>query len=114
MATAFEKREKALENKYFHDTAMQFQVISRRRKLLGLWAANQLHMDGEQAAQYAMEIVRYGVEDNAEGAVVRRILRDLERGDVHISEEDVRDHMADFHTQAEEMILNLQPPKTLQ
>lgn len=106
MATAFEQRERAFENKFFHDQDMLFKVISRRRKLLGLWAGLQMHLSDPDAKAYALEIVKYGIEDNAEGAVVRRIVNDLNASGIETSEEDVRDQMDEFHEQASNAILH--------
>ncbi|MDX1580895.1 MAG: ATPase inhibitor subunit zeta, partial [Alphaproteobacteria bacterium] len=35
----FKDREKAFEAKFAHDEEVEFKVMARRNKLLGLWAA---------------------------------------------------------------------------
>ncbi len=51
--TGFDEREKAIEAKYEHDEEVAFKVRSRRRKLLGLWAAGRLGLTGPDAEAYA-------------------------------------------------------------
>ena len=91
--TTFDKREQAFENKYFRDQELEFKAVSRRRKLLGLWAAKKLRLDAEEALQYALEIVKHGVEDSTEGAVVNKIVNDIEEAGLDVTEEQVRDKM---------------------
>ena len=40
--TAFDDRKTAAEAKFTHDQEFQFKTITRRNKLLGLWAAEQM------------------------------------------------------------------------
>ena len=56
--TTFDDREHAFEAKFAHDTEMQFRAEARRNKLVGLWAAGLLGKSGDEAADYAMRVVR--------------------------------------------------------
>ena len=38
----FDDRKKAFESKYANDAEMQFKVMAKRNKFVGLWAANLL------------------------------------------------------------------------
>lgn len=91
--TGMHEREKALENKYFHDEELKFRMISRRRKLLGLWAAEAMNMPEDQRMRYALDIVAYGIENTEDGAVVNRLLADFARVHYEITEKDVRKKM---------------------
>jgi len=99
-----EKRGKALENKYFNDETMNFKVISRRRKLLGLWAAELMHLNEQESQEYAKKIVSYGIEDNTEGAVVSLILDDFEENGIEITEDAIREEMENLHFTAAQLI----------
>lgn len=103
--TTFDRREQAFENQYMHDQEMQFRIVSRRRKLLGLWAAKQMNLKGEDATHYGLEIVSYGIEDKREGAVVNRIRLDLEKAGAIVSEEKIREVMDTLHQQATQEIM---------
>jgi len=102
--TTFDKREQAFENKYFHDEALNFKAICKRRKLIGLWAAKKLRLDAEEALEYALEIVRFGVEDSTEGAVVSKILKDITEAGLDIDEEIIRDKMSDLDEVARQQV----------
>ena len=45
----FTEREKAFEAKFAQDSEVQFRVYVRRNKILGLWAAELLGKDGDEA-----------------------------------------------------------------
>lgn len=75
--TTFNDREKAFENKFAHDEAVQFKTFARRNKLLGLWAANLLGKTGEDANAYAMEVVRADFEEVGQEDVFRKLADDL-------------------------------------
>lgn len=55
--TTFDDREKAFEAKYRLDQEVQFKVNIRRDKLLGLWAAERLGLEGDAAKAYALSVV---------------------------------------------------------
>ena len=56
--STLDDRENAFENKFAHDAEMQFKADARRNKLLGLWAAELMGKSGDDAAEYAKEVVR--------------------------------------------------------
>ncbi|MBI1206889.1 MAG: DUF1476 family protein [Azospirillum sp.] len=56
--STFEERAKAFEDKYKHDQDLLFRVMSKRAKLLGLWAAERMGRAGSEAEAYAMELVQ--------------------------------------------------------
>lgn len=75
--TTFEDRENAFENKFAHDAEMQFKAEARRNRLLGLWAAELLGKSGEDAAEYAKEVVRADFEEAGDEDVYRKLAGDL-------------------------------------
>ena len=56
--TTFDERMKTYENKYVHDKLLEFKVTARRNRLLGEWVAEKLHLSGDEAREYAMEVVQ--------------------------------------------------------
>ena len=50
----FDDRKKAFESKYANDAEMQFKVMAKRNKFVGLWAAELLGKSGNDAENYAM------------------------------------------------------------
>jgi hypothetical protein len=56
--TTFEDRNKGFERKFAHDEELKFRATARRNKLLGLWAAEQLGLSGDEAQAYAVEVMK--------------------------------------------------------
>lgn len=75
--TTFDDRENAFENKFAHDAEMQFKAEARRNKLLGLWAAELMGKSGEDAAEYAKEVIKADFEEAGHEDVVRKVAGDL-------------------------------------
>ncbi|MBT8457794.1 MAG: DUF1476 domain-containing protein [Rhodobacteraceae bacterium] len=75
--TTFDEREHAFENKFAHDAEMQFKAEARRNKLLGLWAAGLMGMDGSAAEAYAKEVVKADFQEAGHEDVYRKLAGDL-------------------------------------
>ena len=78
--TTFDDRESAFENKYAHDEEMKFKAQARANKLLGLWAAELMGKTGDEAAAYAVEVVKADFVEAGHEDVVRKVATDL--GDI--------------------------------
>ena len=89
----FDERENAFENKFAHDAEMQFKAEARRNKLLGLWAAELLGKSGEDAAEYAKEVIKADFEEAGDEDVYRKVSGDL--GD-KASEAEIRAKMEEL------------------
>ena len=75
--TTFDDRENAFENKFAHDAELQFKAEARRNKLLGLWAADLMGKSGDDAAEYAKEVIKADFEEAGHEDVVRKVAGDL-------------------------------------
>ena len=75
--TTFNDREKAFEAKYETDQALQFKVVARKNKLLGLWAAGLLGKSGADAETYAKEVVMSDFEKAGDDDVIGKVAGDL-------------------------------------
>lgn len=75
--STFDDRETAFEAKFAHDEEMQFRAVARRNKLLGLWAAELLGKTGDDASDYAKEVVKADFEEPGHEDVVRKVAGDL-------------------------------------
>ena len=75
--TTFDDRKNAFESKYAHDAEMQFKAEARRNRLLGLWAAGLLGKSGDEAADYAREVIKSDFQEAGEEDVFRKIRADL-------------------------------------
>jgi hypothetical protein len=73
----FKDREKGFESKFAHDQEMQFKAVARGHRLLGLWAAGLLGKTGDDAAAYALDVVRSDFEEAGHEDVYRKLAADL-------------------------------------
>ena len=100
--TTFDDRERAFEAKYAHDAEMQFKAEARRNRLLGLWAAGLLGKSGEEAADYAREVIKSDFREAGEEDVFRKIRSDLgERA----AESEIRAKMHALMAEAKDQIM---------
>lgn len=87
--TNMEDRQKGFENKFAHDAEIQFKANARRNKLLGLWAAEKLGKQGEDAEAYAREVVMADLEAKGDDDVVGKLLKDFGRAGVVVPVSDI-------------------------
>lgn len=102
--TQFDNREKAFESKYAHDQELQFKVMARRNKLLGLWAAGEMGITGDAAAEYAISVVKADFQEAGDEDVFRKIKTDLDAKQVSVTEYRIRKEMDDLMTVAKQQI----------
>jgi len=102
--TSMDDREKAFENKYAHDQALEFKAVARRNKLLGLWAAELMGLEGEAAANYAKEVVKADFEEAGHEDVYRKVKGDLDAKGVDMSEHLIRKQMDDLLATARQQV----------
>ena len=94
--TSFEDREKGYERKFAHAEELKFRATARRNKLLGLWAAEQLGMVGDEAQAYAREVTKADLEIPGDDDVFRKIRRDFDAKGVQKSDHQIRSKMVDL------------------
>ncbi len=107
--TTFDNREKDFEAKFKHDAELKFKAMARRNKLLGLWAAEHLGMDGDDADAYARQVVESDFEEPGEEGVFRKVFGDLQAKNTGIDEQQVRKRMEELMGEAERQIMEDRP-----
>jgi hypothetical protein len=98
MSGSFEDRRRGFESKWAHDAEMQFKIMARRNKLLGLWAASEMGKTGDEAAAYAKEVIAADFTEPGEEDVYRKIRGDLDPAKV--TEHTIRRRMAELLDEA--------------
>ncbi len=88
--TTFDERGKGFEAKYKRDQELQFKVMARRNKLLGLWAAEKMGVAGADAETYSKEVV---ASDFERPGVLEKVHGDLAAKGLDLSAPDVRKEM---------------------
>jgi hypothetical protein len=81
---------------------MLFKAEARRNKLLGLWAANLLGKSADEAAAYAIEVIKSDFEETGDEDVYRKVSGDL--GDL-VDEATLRAKMASLMVDAKTQLM---------
>jgi hypothetical protein len=103
---AFEEREKHEEAKYKHDMELAFKVRNRRNKLFGLWIAEtHLGKTGEDALNYAKDVVMADFELPGDEDVFDKVKADLAAAGVDLSDHLMRKHMTDCEGIARQQVM---------
>lgn len=93
MSDSFNDREKSFEAKHKLDGELQFKAESRRNKLVGLWAAEKMGLEGGDADAYAKTVVIADLDEPGIEDVIRKVMGDFSERSVAISEDDLRTEM---------------------
>lgn len=102
--SGLDDRENAFENKFAHDQEIEFKAIARRNKLLGLWAAEQMGLDGDAAEAYAKEVVIADFEEAGDEDVFRKVRGDFDAKCIDLTDHNIRKHMEDLLIEARKQI----------
>jgi hypothetical protein len=106
--TTFDDREKAFENIYARDQEMQFKIVARRNRLLGMWAAAKMKLTEAEADAYARDVIRSDFETAGDDDVIRKLLGDLISAGVDIDEAAVRQALAHKSVEARRQFIEAQ------
>ncbi|HEY0012810.1 MAG TPA: DUF1476 domain-containing protein [Allosphingosinicella sp.] len=103
--TTFDDRERAFEAKFAHDQEMQFKIVARRNRLLGLWAAKQMGLSDVEAETYASEVIRAEFEEAGDDEVVKKLLGDLTSAGVECDEVRIREALEHKNVEARRQMM---------
>jgi hypothetical protein len=101
----FDDREKAQEAKFARDGELRFKAEARRNRLLGLWAAEHMGLSDEHAKEYAGEVVASDFEEAGDEDVFRKVSADLKAKGASVSDDMIRQKMAELTIVAREQVL---------
>lgn len=102
--TGFDDRLKGFEAKYSHDQEVQFRVTGRRNRLLGAWAAAKLGLSGDAAIAYAATVVKSDFEKPGDDDVIAKVLGDLKKKGVAVTEAAIRAELDACHHEAKKQV----------
>ena len=91
--SGFDDRKKAMEAKFAHDQEVQFKATARRNHRLGLWAAELMNLEGEEAQDFAKKVIHSDFEEPGDDDVLRMVEGSLTTHGVEITSEQVRAEM---------------------
>ncbi|MEZ5823514.1 MAG: DUF1476 domain-containing protein [Geminicoccaceae bacterium] len=102
----FDDRGKAEESKFKHDQEIGFKVRNRRNKLLGLWIAEtHLGKSGDDALNYAKDVVMADFEEPGDDDVFAKIKSDLQAAGVDLSDHMLRKQIEACEAEARAQVL---------
>jgi hypothetical protein len=102
--TTFDEREQNFEKKFKHDQEVRFKTNARRNKLLGLWAAGRLGLQGPAAETYAVEVVQADLGTSGGAGARDRVVKDLTAKGISMSPGEVEREMERLLAVAKEQI----------
>lgn len=94
--SVFEDRQQAFENKFTHDEDVKFKIAARRAKLLGLWAAEQMGLQGGAAEAYAKSVVVADLEEAGFDDLRRKVEGDLQAKGLDVSNHRIEKKLQEF------------------
>lgn len=104
MDSGFNSHGKKHEDKWALDEQLRFKATARRNKLLGLWAAAEMGMTGEEAEAYAKTVIASDFKEPGEEDVFRKVRDDVRAKGLPLSDEMIRQKMALLTVQVREEI----------
>jgi hypothetical protein len=103
--SSFDDRKKGQEAKFALDAELRFKAEARRNKLLGIWAAELMGMSGDEAKNYAAEVVAADFEEAGDEDVFRKVTADVKAKGLSISETQIREKMLQLTEVARAQVL---------
>ncbi len=102
--TTFDKREEGFENQFAHDEEVRFKAEARRNGLVARWVAEKLGLTGAAADDYARDLIDSAVAAAGSGVVLRKVVADLTAKGAAVSEQDIKNKMAELLRVATEQV----------
>ncbi len=102
--SGIDDRRKGMDAKLHHDDELRFKVYNRRNKLLGLWAAEQFGLKGDDAAAYAKDVVMADFQETGDEDVKRKVVADFTSRGVKIDADKLRQKMDELLEIAKDQI----------
>lgn len=100
----FDDRQKGQEAKFAFDAEKKFKAEARRNKLLGLWVAEMLGLEGVEANSYAADVVAADFAKPGDSDVFEKVSADLKAKGVSIDDAAIRAKMDQLVAVANEQV----------
>ncbi len=101
----FDEREKGEEARFAHNAELQFKAEARRNKLLGIWAAELMSLQGEEARAYAAAVVAADLTAHGEEDVFTKVSTDLHERGIYVPDAVIRQKMTQLGQTARDQIV---------
>jgi len=104
--SGFDERKKGQEAKFALDAELRFKAEARRNKLLGIWAAELMGLNADEAKAYAAEVVAADFEEAGDEDVFRKVSGDVKAKGLSIGDDAIRQKMAQLTAVARDQVLS--------
>lgn len=94
--------------KFARDEETKFRINSRRAKLFGLWAAEQIGLTGDDAAAYARQVVEADLDEPGYEDILRYVQSDFAARGVEVSDHRQRTKIEELWNVARDQIMDEQ------
>lgn len=102
--TTFKDRERGEESRFKHNQELQFKARNRGNKLFGLWIAEQLGLKGDEAENYARDVVMVDFEMPGDDDILTKVRADLAGKQKAVSDHLLNKHLAECRQMALDQI----------
>lgn len=99
-------RSNGFQGQFGHDRFLDFKIIARRNKKVGIWAAKLLGISPIESEKFINETVAKITSDPDDDHLVQILLSELKQRYINMSENQVRRQMGYFYQEARTEILN--------
>jgi hypothetical protein len=104
--TDMDDRKKAFENKYALDQELMFRIEARAAKLFGLWIAEKMGLDADEAKIFAGSVVSSNLDEPGFEDVKRAVRPALAEKGIEISDHVIDTQLDHFMDEARNQIMN--------
>ena len=104
--TNMDDRQKAFESKYAYDQEMMFRIEARACKLYGLWIAEQIGLEGDDAKTFAGSIVSANLDEPGFADVFRAVKAALAEKSIEISDHTLEAKLDQLLEEARQQVVN--------
>ena len=104
--TTFDNREHGFEDKFAHDQEIEFRIIARRNKLLGLWAAEKMSLGENETQDYSMKIIEKTAQKDSSVSALKQIEEDFLSLGIKITKAEIETEMNRLSEIARSQIIN--------
>ena len=98
---AFKQREEGFEKRFAMEEENRFRALARRNILLGRWVASRIGLAHEDAEAHAKTLAEDLIDHPGDDALADRLLKELARARIEMSDYRVRRKMSEALAQAE-------------
>jgi hypothetical protein len=102
--TTFDDRERHEETRFKHDQELAFKARNRGNRIFGLWVAERLGLSGDEATNYAKDVVMADFESPGDDDIFTKVKADLAAKSIEIGDHVLKKRLQESRDLAAEQI----------